>query len=874
MNNQKEKTKTVSRPKKPTPMFRQFFKIKDKYPDCILFFRCGDFYEMYGEDAERGAKLLHISLTSRDAGGGERIAMAGVPHHSADSYMRGLIKKGVRVAVCEQLEDPKKARGLVRRDVTRVVTSGTVTDPKLLESDENNYLMSLISSDDRYGLAVTDVSTGEFRVTEIPLSEYSRLTDEIFRIKPSEVILDENLHRLDQVKAYLNESNTPWSINKEPLHGMIFREILKSAFKTDKFEINWEKHPESGMSAAALINYLNETQKTERHSLHKIEYYDVSEFMILDSTTWRNLELSRTLMEHKKKGSLLWVIDNTKTAMGARLIRSWLERPLLNRSKINARLDSVEELINNYTLHIGITDALKLIYDLERITSRVIYGSANARDLLALKNSLSYLPTLKSYAGEVNSSLLKMLLDSLDTLDDVHDLIDLSISEDPPATLKEGNIIKTGYNSQLDELREIRSNAKGWIAGLEKREKEKTGIKSLKVKFNNVFGYFLEVTKPNLHLVPDDYIRKQTISTGERFISPELKEYESKVLGAEEKINDLEYSLFLEIRENIQQQASRIQAASRILARIDCLASLAFSAREGNYCRPEVVKENVVEITGGRHPVVEKMLDGGFVPNNCTLDYRKSRFHIITGPNMSGKSTYLRQVGLIAIMAQIGSFVPADAARIGVVDRVFTRVGASDNLHLGKSTFLVEMSETANIINNATSRSLILLDEIGRGTSTYDGMSIAWSVSEYIHRHIKARTLFATHFHELTELAGNLRGMANFRVDVKETNKEIIFLHHIVPGGTDKSYGIYVAKLAGLPGDVLKRAKEILDEFEEDLAAFRSGLTREKEKPSYQLTFFDMMQNPLAGELSDIDPDDMSPREALDKIYEWKKKLK
>ncbi|MCD4785688.1 MAG: DNA mismatch repair protein MutS [Candidatus Eremiobacteraeota bacterium] len=874
MSNQKEKPKTVSRPQKPTPMFRQFFKIKDKHPDCILFFRCGDFYEMYGDDAEKGAKLLKISLTSRDAGGGERIAMAGVPHHSAGGYIRGLIKHRVRVAVCEQLEDPKKAKGLVHRDVTRVITSGTVTDPKLLESDENNYLMSLVSSDNNYGLAITDVSTGEFRVTKIPLSEYSRLVDEIIRVKPSEVILDENLHRLDQLKMHLNESNTPWNTNKEPLQGMIFREILKSAFKTDKFEINWEKHPEPGMAAAALINYLNDTQKTEHHSLHKIEYYDVSEFMILDSTTWRNLELSRTLIELKKKGSLLWVLDNTKTAMGARLIRSWLERPLLNRAKINARLDAVEELINDYTLHTGITDALKLIYDLERITSRVVYASANARDLLALRNSLSHLPTLKSYGREVKSSLMKMLIDSLDTLDDIHDLVELSISEDPPASLKEGNIIKAGYNSELDELRGIRSNAKSWIAGLEKREKEKTGIKSLKVKFNNVFGYFIEVTRPNLHLVPDGYIRKQTVSNGERFISPELKEYESKVLGAEEKINDLEYNIFLKIRDNILQQAGRIQVASRIVAHLDCLGSLAMVAREGNYCRPDVVKENILEIVGGRHAVVEKMLDGSFVPNDCGLDYRKSRFHIITGPNMSGKSTYLRQIGLIAIMAQMGSFVPADSAKIGIIDRVFTRVGASDNLHLGKSTFLVEMSETANIINNASCTSLILLDEIGRGTSTYDGMSIAWSVSEYIHKHIKARTLFATHFHELTELAGNLEGMANFRVDVKETNREIIFLHHIVPGGTDKSYGIYVAKLAGLPGDVLRRAKEILDEFEEDLAAFRSGLIKEKKKPSYQLTFFDMMQDPLAGELNTIDPDDMSPREALDKIYEWKKKLK
>ena len=864
---------TVLRPKKPTPMFQQFFEIKDRNPGCLLLFRCGDFYEMYGEDAERGAKLLEIALTAREAGGGERIGMAGMPYHALDGYLRTLIQKGVRVAVCEQLEDPKKSKGLVKRDVVKIITSGTITDPEMLEEDRNNYLMAIISSKDFFGMAFTDISTGEFKVTRIPATELSRLLDEIFRIRPSEVIIHSETNRLENIKNYLNELQIAWNLTGELLHGEIFKEILKATLKTDKFQLNWDEIEEAGMAAAALLQYLNETQKTESHNTYKIETYNLSEYMILDATTWRNLELSHTIIEHRKKGSLLWVLDKTKTPMGARLLRTWLENPLLDRSRINARLDSVEELVKDYTLLEGMTDCLKLIYDLERITSRIVYGSANARDLLALKNSLSNLPLLKAMTDKVKSSMLKILLESLDPLEDLHQLIENSIHEDPPVALKEGNLIKSGYNEELDELRDIRSNAKGWIAGLEASEKEKTGIKSLKVKFNNVFGYFIEVTRSNLHLVPDNYIRKQTIANGERFISPELKEYEAKVLGAEEKIVDLEYNLFIDVRKKVTEHSSRIQASSRIVANVDCLCSLALTARGENYCRPVLVNENVVKIRGGRHPVVEKVLQAGFVPNDTTITEKRSRFHIITGPNMSGKSTYLRQIGLIAIMAQMGSFVPADSAKIGIADRIFTRVGASDNLHLGKSTFLVEMSETANITNNATSRSLVLLDEIGRGTSTYDGMSIAWSVSEYIHRKLRARTLFATHYHELTELAETTEGMQNYRVDVKETNKEIIFLHKIVKGGTDKSYGIYVAKLAGLPGDVLHKATQILEKLESNHVPLLERREKPKEKDAYQLTFFDMVQSPITNELNSIDPDSLTPREALDKIYEWKKKI-
>lgn len=863
----------VKRPVNPTPMFQQYFSIKDRNPDCLLLFRCGDFYEMYGEDAERGAKLLEIALTSREAGGGERVGMAGMPYHSLDGYLRTLVQKGVRVAICEQLEDPKKVKGLVERDVVKIVTSGTLTDPQMLEEDRSNYLMALISSKDFYGLAFTDISTGEFKITRIPSTDFSRLTDEIFRIRPSEVIIDHNLFRIEHIKEYLQELQISWSLNTDPLHGEIYREILKSALMTDTPLKGIDEVEEGAMAAAMMIQYLNDTQKTKSHNTYKIENYNLSEYMILDATTWRNLELSHTMVEHKKRGSLLWVMDRTRTPMGARLLRSWLERPLLDRSHINARLDAVEELINDYSLLEDMSNHLKLIYDLERITSRIVYGSANARDFLALRNSLSHLPELKSLGEKVKSSLLSLLMESLDTLEDIHKLISDSIFEDPPANLREGNLIKKGYNMELDELREIRSNAKGWIASLETAEKEKTGIKSLKVKFNNVFGYFIEVTRSNLHMVPENYIRKQTIANGERFISPELKEYESKVLGAEEKIIDLEYNLFIEIRQKVMTQAPRIQGASRIVANLDCLSSMSMVARDENYCRPVLVNDDILRIRGGRHPVVEKVLKSGFVPNDTSLNEKSSRFHIITGPNMSGKSTYLRQVGLIAIMAQMGSFVPAQSVKQGIVDRVFTRVGASDNLHLGKSTFLVEMTETANITNNATSRSLILLDEIGRGTSTYDGMSIAWSVSEYIHRHLKAKALFATHYHELTELAETMDGMQNFRVDVKETNKEIIFLHHIVKGGTDKSYGIYVAKLAGLPGDVLHRAKEILEKLESNHVPLMEKRAKQESKDAYQLTFFDMMQSPITDELLNIDPDSLTPREALDKIYEWKKKV-
>lgn len=864
-------TDTVKRPANPTPMFTQFFQIKDRHPDCLLLYRCGDFYELYGEDAEKGSKLLEIALTSRDAGGGDRIAMAGVPYHSLEGYLKTLIQKGQRVAICEQLEDPKKAKGLVKRDVVKVVTSGTITDSNLLSSDESNYLMALYSSDENFGLAYTDVSTGDFKAAVTPVSQLSSLTDEIFRIRPSEAVLHSSLRHNEYLKNYLDELSIPWVILDEPLHGEIYKEILKNSFKEFQPE-SLKNKEEAGAAAALLLTYLNQTQKTGKHSSSSVVYYDISDYMILDASTWRNLELSHTMMEHKKTGSLLWVIDNTRTAMGARLLRSWLERPLLNIKKINARLDAVQELLENFSLLNTTMEKLKLIFDLERITSRVIYGSANARDLLALGSSLSYIPSIKILLAGSQSSMLTMLVESIDPLEDVCSFINNAIIDDPPMTLREGHLIRPGYNQELDELRKIRSSAKDWIAGLEAKERERTGIKSLKVKFNNVFGYFIEITKSNLPLVPEDYIRKQTIANGERFISPQLKEYESKVLGAEEKIIELEYELFLEARNRVMAQAERIQQTSKVLAVIDCLCSLAYTARKENYKRPKMTPESILNIKNARHPVVEKVLQAGFVPNNTKLDKKKNRFHIITGPNMSGKSTYLRQTGLIVILAQMGSFVPAESAEIGITDRVFTRVGASDNLHLGKSTFLVEMNETANIINNATHRSLILLDEIGRGTGTYDGISIAWAVVEYIHNKIHSRSLFATHFHQLTEIADILEGVENYRVDVKESNKGIVFLHHIVKGGTDKSYGIYVAKLAGLPNEILYRARDILEKLESSHVSPVSHI-KDKTETAYQLTFFDLLADPLCEELKLVNPDRLSPREALDLIYQWKRKL-
>jgi DNA mismatch repair protein MutS len=852
-------------------MFAQYFDLKERYPDSLLLFRCGDFYEMYGDDAVEGARLMEIALTTREVGKEERIAMAGVPHHALDNYMRLLIGKGRKVAVCEQLEDPKKVKGLVKRDVTRVITSGTVMDPQMLPADQNNFLLAVASLGGHTGIAVADISTGDFRLTDLPSRDMPRLQDEIFRIRPSEVLLYGEIPGREEIDAFLGELSIPAAGGLEPLPPENLMSVIEGSLGEEALRgIDWDGRLHCLTACAALVEYLNQTQKTSRHSFSKMEFYDLADYMVLDATTWRNLEISHTMMERGKKGSLLWVIDETRTGMGARLLRSWLERPLLDPARINARLDGVAEMAGNYTLLTGLSEKLKSIYDLERIISRVIYGSAGPRDLLALRNSLLPLPGVKRLLQGAESSMLHVLLDSLDVLEDVCRLVSSSISEDAPVSTREGSIITPGYSLELDELREARHMAKEWIAELERKERDRTGIKSLKIRFNSVFGYYIEVTRPNLPQVPPNYIRKQTIANGERFISPELKEYEAKILGCDEKILELEYNLFIKVRESVSREADRIQKTSRVIAALDALASLASVAVKNGYCRPDVSQDGTLKITGGRHPVVEKCISSGFVANDTLLDGKGSRFHMITGPNMSGKSTYLRQVGLIAIMAQVGSFVPARSAHVGIVDRVFTRVGASDDLHMGKSTFLVEMSETANIINNASRRSLILLDEIGRGTSTYDGLSIAWAVSEHIHDVIGARSLFATHFHQLTQLAGKLEGVKNFRVEVKETSREIIFLHRIVPGGTDRSYGIYVARLAGLPMSILNRAGEILESLE---ASHGDAPPGAGEESAYQLTFFDLLQSPLMEEIRRINPDDLSPRDALERIYQWKRNL-
>lgn len=862
--------------------------IKEENPDSILFFRLGDFYEMFLDDAETASRVLEITLTARDGGNGTKVPMCGVPHHAADTYIAKLIEKGYRVAICEQVEDPRLAKGIVKREVTRIITPGTVTDGSMLDESNYNFLISIVKDDLGYGIGVTEVTTGYFAVTEITGSRaLGKLTDEIARLKPVECILPEELSENKELSARLAGHNMSVSYYATP--AFIYKnayEALIQHFGTSSLEGFGCENIRLGIRAAGgVLAFLKDTQKNALTHINRLVPYTTENFMLLDNATRRNLELTQTLRDHQKKGSLLWVLDSTVTAMGARQLKLWVEQPLLDLNEIKDRLDSVEELFNNVFLRNDLKSLLNKVYDLERLAGRIAYGNANARDMIALKNSLEILPGLQQLLKDVHSPGLNIIQGSLDPMEDIVTLIDQAVAEEPPLSVRDGGIIKTGYNAEVDRLRTASREGKNWIAALEAKERERTGIKSLKVGFNKVFGYYIEITNANLGITPDDYTRKQTLANAERFVTPELKEYENLILGAEDRVIQLEYELFCELRNRINLEVPRIQRCAGMLAKLDVLQSLAEAAIRNNYTKPAVNERDVIEIKEGRHPVVEKVLvQETFVPNDTYLDCAGYRLDIITGPNMAGKSTYMRQVALICLMAQIGSFVPAEQAVIGIVDRIFTRVGASDDLATGQSTFMVEMNEVANILNNATAQSLVILDEIGRGTSTFDGLSIAWAVAEYIldNKKIGAKTLFATHYHELTELADIFPGVQNHSIAVKEKGEDIIFLRKIVPGGADRSYGIQVARLAGLPNEVLSRAKEILVTLEstEDMAKGQREVAAAKRKQvsqdQAQLSFFasqDLL-HPVEEEIAALDLLNLTPIEALNMLYHLQKKLK
>lgn len=863
-----------------TPMMAQYKKIKDEYQDCILFYRLGDFYEMFGPDATVASQILNIALTSREAGKGKRIPMCGVPHHSAENYISKLIEKGYKVAICEQVEDPKEAKGIVKREVIRVITPGTLLDGNLLK-DTNNYLIAVVTDGQRYGLASVDISTGEYYATEI--EDASTLINEVLRYNPAECIIAEGKDQVDILENLLNNINELY-VNKH--WDFAFRLDNSQDLLLEHFQIHslhslgCHDFPLATQAAGAILDYLISTQKTKPANLHKLKIYNVQDTMHLDFSTRRNLELTKSLHTNDKKASLLGCIDYTSTALGGRMLKQWLQQPLKNKVQIQERLDAVEEIID-YDLRRSIQQLLKEIYDLERIAARIAFQNANAKDLIALKNSLALLPDIKKILIERKTDYLQNLATNLDTLEDVYNILDNSLLLDPPFSLREGNLIKDNYNQEVDELRLITREGKQWIADLEQEEKEKTGIKSLKVGFNKVFGYYIEVTKSNLQLVPNDYIRKQTLANAERYITPELKEMEAKVVGSDERLKDLEYQLFLQIREEIKDHLERILNSAKILGQLDCITSLAEAAVDRNFIKPEIANDGNMKIIQGRHPVVEENLNGQwFIPNDVYLNSSDQRFLIITGPNMAGKSTYCRSVALISILMQIGSFVPAEKAILPILDRIFARIGASDDLSTGQSTFMVEMNEVANILNNATADSLIILDEVGRGTSTFDGLSIAWSLTEYIHSEIKAKTLFATHYHELTQLEEDLEGVKNYSVSVKENNDNIVFLHKIVPGGADRSYGIQVAKLAGLPSSLIIRAKDILAYLEKDAKKNQGETIPTISEPEVleEPTFSDIdtktRENSILQELAQIDLLNVTPLQAIQLLYELQNKLK
>ena len=865
-------------------MMQQYESIKAQYPDCILLFRLGDFYEMFGDDAVKAAKILNITLTKRNKGAASQMPMCGVPHHAIDGYIAKLTRHGEKVAMCDQVSDPKLP-GIVQREVVRVITPGTTLNESILDNKTNNYLISIIERNGVFGLCYADITTGDFAVTQI--TTVIETIAEIAKISPAECILENDL--FDEEIGTLLRSTFDKTFFSKYATFRDAKNTLKDHFEVKTLNGFGLEDKDVAIEAAGFVmNYLLETQKTTLSHIKKISYFSVSKYMPIDEATLRNLELLYTLRDRQKEGSLISVLDNTLTAMGGRMLKFWLTHPLQNINEINGRLNSVEEIGNKAGIHANLRETLKDIVDIERIMAKLSLGSGNARDLLALKASLEQIPALKNELNQMDSRLLQKLHNDFIDLDTIKSLIETAIAPEPPILLTSGGIIREGFNEELDKLKNISKKGKGFIKDLQEKEVKRTGISSLKVKYNRVFGYYIEISKANMHLAPEDYIRKQTLVNAERFITPELKEYEETVLNAEEKIITLEQKLFAEIRQQILEKTAEIQENAHIFAILDVICGLSYTAQINNYTKPIVDDSNIIDIKNGRHPVVEKInFSGNFIPNDIKLDNENDRLLLITGPNMGGKSTILRQTALIVLMAHIGSFVPASQANIGLTDRIFTRVGASDNLVKGQSTFMVEMQEAANILNNATSKSLIILDEIGRGTSTYDGVSIAWAITEYIHNRIQAKTLFATHYHELIAVANSLSHAKNFCITAKETDNKIIFLYKLEEGGIDKSYGIEVAKLAGLPQEVVDKSSHILEDLEENVIDKNIEKTLQDTKkniPEAQMDLFENAAlieeferktrnlNKIKEDIAQIDINQLTPLEALQKLDELKRK--
>ena len=862
-----------------SPMMKHYIETKNQYRDCFLFYRLGDFYEMFFDDAILASRELEITLTGKDCGLPERAPMCGIPFHAAENYIAKLIEKGYKVAICEQLEDPATCKGIVKRDVVRIVTPGTVIDSNMLDEKENNYIMSIYQKGLYFGISVCDITTGNFYSSEIKeTNNFQILLDEIARYNPAEIITNKLFLGLEETNQIKERFNVYISSVDDELFNENSEELQKLFKFVDNDENELKKLSDKILAVAsinALMEYLNNTQKVKLEHINTIKIYDINKYMVLDINARRHLELTEKMRDKNKKGTLLWVLDKTSTSMGGRLLKRWINNPLLSVEIINERLHAVEELKNNLILRDELKEALKKVYDIERLIGKIAFGNANARDMISLKISLSMLPEIKQILSTTNSKMLSNLYKNLDELDDVFKLIELSIVEEPPITITEGGIIKLGYNEDVDKYRKATTEGKTWLIELEAKEKQITGIKNLKVGYNKIFGYYIEVSKSNLNMIPDRYIRKQTLANGERFITEDLKELESQILGAQDKLVGLEYDIFIEIRNKISKQIERIQQTANIISILDVLASFAEVSSDYNYTMPIVDESGEIDIKEGRHPVIEKMLPRNeFVANDTYLDNENDRFSIITGPNMAGKSTYMRQVALITIMAQIGCFVPASYAKIGIVDKVFTRVGASDDLSMGQSTFMVEMSEVATILKNATKNSLVILDEIGRGTSTYDGLAIAWAVVEYMtnKEKIGCKTLFATHYHELTELEEKIEGVKNYSVAVKEKGENVIFLRKIVKGGTDESYGIHVAKLAGVPQAIIKRSNEILRTLERKVK-INSEVKENKKIVSGQLDMYNYKLADIAHELDKVNLNELTPIDALNILVKIKEKM-